>query len=259
MIEIDDLTVLFGGVRGLSALTASLPEPVTGLVGPNGAGKTTLINVLSGFIRPAKGSVSVDSKDLKGIPVHKRAAFGIRRTFQNEQVVENLSAADNVAAVLDNVPTDGQPRRVLIARALDFVGLGAKASVLGRNLNAYERRMVEIARSTVGSPRLIMMDEPGAGLARMRASICARSSGTFTATVVLRCCWWITTSISFPQLARRPWSSISARRLPTARPPTCSPIPRSGPRISEFWRRAREHRADSAAPECRAQRQGRPA
>jgi branched-chain amino acid transport system ATP-binding protein len=166
MIEIDDLTVLFGGVRGLSALTASLPEPVTGLVGPNGAGKTTLINVLSGFIRPAKGSVSVDGKDLKGIPVHKRAAFGIRRTFQNEQVVENLSAADNVAAVLDNVPTDGQPRRALIARALDFVGLGAKASVLGRNLNAYERRMVEIARSTVGSPRLIMMDEPGAGLAQ---------------------------------------------------------------------------------------------
>ncbi|WP_314964024.1 ATP-binding cassette domain-containing protein, partial [Bradyrhizobium cosmicum] len=105
MIEIDDLTVLFGGVRGLNALTATLPEPITGLVGPNGAGKTTLINVLSGFIRPAKGSVRVDGRDLNRIPVHKRAAFGIRRTFQNEQVVENLSAADNIAAVLDNVPT----------------------------------------------------------------------------------------------------------------------------------------------------------
>ena len=166
MIEIHDLTVMFGGVRGLNALTANLPEPITGLVGPNGAGKTTLINVLSGFIRPAAGSVKVDGKDLKGIPAHRRAAFGIRRTFQNEQVVENLSAADNVAAVLDNVPTGGQPRRVLIANALDFVGLGAKANVLGRSLNAFERRMVEIARSTVGSPRLIMMDEPGAGLAQ---------------------------------------------------------------------------------------------
>ena len=166
MIEIDDLTVLFGGVRGLNALTACLPEPITGLVGPNGAGKTTLINVLSGFIRPAAGTVRVDGNDLRGIPAYKRAAFGVRRTFQNEQVVENLSAADNVAAVLDNVPTDGQPRRALIAKALDFVGLGAKANVLGRNLNAYERRMVEIARSTVGSPRLIMMDEPGAGLAQ---------------------------------------------------------------------------------------------
>ncbi|MFG3591235.1 ABC transporter ATP-binding protein [Bradyrhizobium sp. RDI18] len=166
MIEIDDLTVLFGGVRGLNALTATLPEPITGLVGPNGAGKTTLINVLSGFIRPAKGSLRVDGRDLNRIPVHKRAAFGIRRTFQNEQVVENLSAADNIAAVLDNVPTDGQPRSALIARALDFVDLGAKANVLGRSLNAYERRMVEIARATVGSPRLIMMDEPGAGLAQ---------------------------------------------------------------------------------------------
>jgi ABC-type branched-subunit amino acid transport system ATPase component len=166
MIEIDDLTVSFGGVRGLNALTASLPEPITGLVGPNGAGKTTLINVLSGFIRPATGSVRVNGRDLNGIPVHKRAVFGIRRTFQNEQVVENLSAADNVAAVLDNVPTDGQPRPALIARALDFVGLGAMANVPGHSLNAYERRMVEIARATVGAPRLIMMDEPGAGLAQ---------------------------------------------------------------------------------------------
>ena len=90
MIEIHDLTVMFGGVRGLNALTANLPEPITGLVGPNGAGKTTLINVLSGFIRPAAGSVKVDGEDLKAIPAHRRAAFGIRRTFQNEQVVENL-------------------------------------------------------------------------------------------------------------------------------------------------------------------------
>jgi branched-chain amino acid transport system ATP-binding protein len=166
MIEIDDLTVQFGGVRGLSALSARLPEPVTGLVGPNGAGKTTLINVLSGFVRPATGGVRVDSRDLSDVPIHKRAAFGIRRTFQNEQIVENLSAGDNVAAVLDNVPTDGEPRRDLIDRALGFVGLSAKRQVPGRGLNAYERRMLEIARATVGRPRLIMMDEPGAGLAQ---------------------------------------------------------------------------------------------
>ena len=159
---------MFGGVRGLNALTARLPEPVTGLVGPNGAGKTTLINVLSGFVKPSVGSVAIDGQDLQRIAPHKRAAFGIRRTFQNEQVVENLSAADNIAAVIDNVPTGGQPRARLIAEALDFVGLSAKARVLGRDLNAYDRRMVEIARATVGSPKLIMMDEPGAGLARGR-------------------------------------------------------------------------------------------
>jgi ABC-type branched-subunit amino acid transport system ATPase component len=166
MIEIDDLTVQFGGVRGLSSLTARLPEPVTGLVGPNGAGKTTLINVLSGFVRPTTGHVRIDGHDLKAIPIHKRAWFGIRRTFQNEQVVENLTAADNIAAVLDNVPTDGQPRAGLIARALEFVALSAKHDTLGRDLNAYQRRMLEIARATAGRPRLIMMDEPGAGLAQ---------------------------------------------------------------------------------------------
>jgi ABC-type branched-subunit amino acid transport system ATPase component len=166
MIEIHDLTVLFGGVRGLSALTATLSEPVTGLVGPNGAGKTTLINVLSGFVRPAGGTVKIDGENLDGIALHKRAAFGIRRTFQNEQVVENLTAADNIVAVLDNVPTDGRPRRELVAAALGFVGMASKSNVMGGDLNAYERRLVEIARTTVGRPRLVMMDEPGAGLSQ---------------------------------------------------------------------------------------------
>lgn len=166
MIEIDDLTVQFGGVRGLNALTASLDEPVTGLVGPNGAGKTTLINVFSGFVRPVTGRVCIASQDLKDIPIHKRAAFGIRRTFQNEQIVENLTAGDNVAAVLDNVPAGSRPRRQLIDEALEFVGLSAQRDVLGHDLNAYHRRMLEIARASVGRPRLIMMDEPGAGLAQ---------------------------------------------------------------------------------------------
>ena len=127
MIEIDDLTVQFGGVRGLNALTARLAEPVTGLVGPNGAGKTTLdqrsVRLRTGLRPGASGSMAGTSK---GIPLHKRAAFGIRRTFQNEQVVENLTAADNVAAVLDNVPGDGQPRRQSIEAALEFVGLAAE-------------------------------------------------------------------------------------------------------------------------------------
>ena len=164
MIEIHEVTVMFGGVRGLNALTASLPESVTGLVGPNGAGKTTLINVLSGFVAPTAGGVKIDGQDLKGIKPHKRAAFGIRRTFQNEQVVENLTAAENIAAVIDNVPTEG-PRGKLIDKALDFVGLRARARVLGRDLNAFDRRMVEIGRATVAKPRLVLMDEPGAGLA----------------------------------------------------------------------------------------------
>ena len=166
MIVIESLTVLFGGVRGLNELTATLPESVTGLVGPNGAGKTTLLNVLSGFVRPTAGSVSVDGADALKLAVHKRAAFGIRRTFQNEQVVENLSVEENVAAVLDNVPAAGQTRRQWIRRTLDYVGLAQRARDMGGALNAYDRRMLEIARATVGAPKLVMMDEPGAGLSQ---------------------------------------------------------------------------------------------
>jgi len=170
MIEIDGLTVRFGGVKGLSALSAVLPEKVTGLVGPNGAGKTTLLNVLSGFVRPAAGSVRVDGEDVLRLPVYRRAGFGIRRTFQNEQVVENLSVSDNVAAVLDNVPTGGEPAARLIRKVLDYVGLTQRAGRLGRELSAHDRRMVEIARATVGTPKLVMMDEPGAGLSQDEAT-----------------------------------------------------------------------------------------
>jgi ABC-type branched-subunit amino acid transport system ATPase component len=166
MIETRDLTVQFGGVRSINDLTVTLPEPVTGLVGPNGAGKTTLLNVLSGFVAPTAGSVRVDGVDALQLAVHKRAAFGIRRTFQNEQVVENLSVEDNVAAVLDNVPVVGQTRRQWIRQALDYVGMAQRARMLAGALNAYDRRMVEIARATAGAPKLVMMDEPGAGLSQ---------------------------------------------------------------------------------------------
>src|SRR5260370_2582964 len=170
MIEIEGLTVQFGGVRGLNDLGAKLPEPVTGLVGPNGAGKTTLLNVLSGFVAPIAGRVLVDGADALALPVHKRAAFGIRRTFKNEQVVENLSAEDNVAVVLDNVHVGGRSRRQSIRAALDYVGLGARGRARGAELNACDRRMLEIARATVGAPRLVMMDEPGAGLSEEEAA-----------------------------------------------------------------------------------------
>jgi ABC-type branched-subunit amino acid transport system ATPase component len=164
MIEIENLTVRFGGVRGLNELTATLDVPITALVGPNGAGKTTLLNVLSGFVHPTTGKVRVDGQEILRLAPYRRAGFGIRRTFQTEQVVENLSVWDHAAAILDNVPYGGRSRDELIRAALDFVGLTPQADALGRELTAHDRRMVEIARAVAGVPRLIMMDEPGAGL-----------------------------------------------------------------------------------------------
>jgi branched-chain amino acid transport system ATP-binding protein len=164
MIEISDLEVRFGGVRALRTLTATLDAPVTGLIGPNGAGKTTLLNVLSGFIRPTAGTVKVDGQDVARLAAWRRSAFGIRRTFQTEQVVLNLSVWDNIAGMLDHVPFAPRARDDVIRSALIYTGLSDRGHLMGGALAAADRRMVEIARCVVGSPKVIMMDEPGAGL-----------------------------------------------------------------------------------------------
>jgi len=169
MIEINDLVVSFGGVSAIGGLTATLEAPVTGLIGPNGAGKTTLLNVLSGFVMPARGTIRVDGADIARIATYRRSAFGIRRTFQTEQVVLNLSIWDNIAAIVDHVPHDKRRRADIIRDSLAYVGLLDRPHKMGGDLAASGRRMVEIARGIVGSPRLIMMDEPGAGLSEAEA------------------------------------------------------------------------------------------
>jgi ABC-type branched-subunit amino acid transport system ATPase component len=164
MISISDLAVEFGGIRPIHNLTVTLSDSIVGVVGPNGAGKTTLLNVLSGFVVPVSGSVTAFGQNLLSMPPHQRARWGLRRTFQTEQVVENLSVWDNVAVMLDTVPLSRQDRHQQVEAALDFVGLESSAERIGQELNSYERRLVEIARAVVGEPRIILMDEPGAGL-----------------------------------------------------------------------------------------------
>jgi ABC-type branched-subunit amino acid transport system ATPase component len=164
VIEISGVTVQFGGVCGINDLTATLAAKITGLVGPNGAGKTTLLNVLSGFVRPSAGTIKLDGENVLRLSPYRRAAYGIRRTFQTEQVVENLTVWNNVAAALDNLLLGGRSRSELIDAALAYVGLGGRSQQVGGALNASDRRMVEIARCIIAKPRLVMIDEPGAGL-----------------------------------------------------------------------------------------------
>ncbi len=164
MIRIETLTVQFGGVRPLDALDGEFKAPICGLIGPNGAGKTTLLNVLSGFVTPVKGSVSLDGIALRSLSPVRRVVIGLRRTFQQELVVDEMSAHDNVRAIADHVVASRQEARVQINRAMDFVGLTDRAHVPGRQLNLYERRMIEIGKTLIGKPRAILLDEPGAGL-----------------------------------------------------------------------------------------------
>ena len=103
MIKIDGLSVRFGGIKPLDELDAEFAAPICGLIGPNGAGKTTLLNVLSGFVTPIKGTILLNDTALLGLSPRRRVSMGLRRTFQQELVVDELTATENIQAVADHV------------------------------------------------------------------------------------------------------------------------------------------------------------
>jgi branched-chain amino acid transport system ATP-binding protein len=160
MLALREVTVRFGGVVPLDGVTLAFRCGVCGLVGPNGAGKTTLLNVISGFTAPAAGEVVADGVDLLAMPAHRRARWGLRRTFQREQVVPRLTVRENIGVALEHGGgTDG----LAADDALELVGLGEVASERAAVLNTVQRRLLEIARTIAGRPRLVLLDEPGAG------------------------------------------------------------------------------------------------
>ena len=164
MIEVADLTVRFGGVTSLDAMSVTFKAGTCGLIGPNGAGKTTFFNVLSGFVRPAAGTVRAFGEDLLSMVHFRRARWGVRRTFQTEQAIEELSVFDNVAMVHEQARLAGASRRRDVLGAISFVGLGADPAATVGTLAAGERRLLEVARAVVGRPKLVLLDEPAAGL-----------------------------------------------------------------------------------------------
>jgi branched-chain amino acid transport system ATP-binding protein len=164
VIEVSDLTVRFGGVTPLDGMTLTFQEGTCGLIGPNGAGKSTFFNVLSGFVKPATGSVTAFGENLLDIAHFRRARWGVRRTFQTEQAIEELSLFDNVAMIHEHSGLARNSRRVDTLAAIAFVGLDVDPDRKVGTLGAAERRLVEVARAVVGQPRLVLLDEPAAGL-----------------------------------------------------------------------------------------------
>ena len=165
MIEIKNLTVQFGGVRPIDGLSVCLDESIVGLIGPNGAGKTTLLNVLSGFVVPVSGTVCVDGKDVTHVAPHLRAAMGLRRTFQTDQIADDLTLWENVLAIADHAGIGSQRERAMeVAGAIEYVGLTRRIHRRGYALSTQERHLAEIAKALIGKPRLVMLDEPGAGM-----------------------------------------------------------------------------------------------
>jgi ABC-type branched-subunit amino acid transport system ATPase component len=165
MIEIEQLTVQFGGVKPIDELTVTLRRAVSGLIGPNGAGKTTLLNVFSGFVKPVRGTVSVNGCMLTGIAPHQRARLGLRRTFQTDQIAEDLTLRQNVEAIADHAGFATRAEAQLaVDGAIAYVGLERRANRRGSDLTTQERHLAEIAKALIGKPSLVMLDEPGAGM-----------------------------------------------------------------------------------------------
>jgi branched-chain amino acid transport system ATP-binding protein len=164
MIAIEDVTVRYGGLVALDAVSADLAAPVAGIIGPNGAGKTTLMNVVSGFARAATGRVVVDGRDILRLAPHRRARAGLRRSFQREQIAGDLTAFENVLVQTDWSLTGGRAKRAEAAEMLRVVGLSDRADTPGAQLSGFERRLVDVARCMAGGPRLVMFDEPAGGM-----------------------------------------------------------------------------------------------
>jgi len=164
VIEVEGLTVRFAGVTPIDDMSVVFPGGTCGLIGPNGAGKTTFFNVLSGFVKPAAGSITAFGQNMLKLSDYKRARWGLRRTFQTEMAVEKLSVFDNVALIHEHSGAKRSTRNEDVLKAIEFVGLQAPPNAKVGGLGARERRLVEVARAVVGRPRVVLLDEPAAGL-----------------------------------------------------------------------------------------------
>jgi branched-chain amino acid transport system ATP-binding protein len=164
VIEVNELTVRFGGVVPIDHMTLTFPGGTCGLIGPNGAGKTTFFNVLNGFVRPMSGTVQAFGDDLLAMTDFRRSRWGLRRTFQTEQAIANLSVFDNVLLVHESTGGPRGSRRSDVMDAVTLVGLEREMDRKVGVLGPAQRRLVEVARALVGEPKVVLLDEPGAGL-----------------------------------------------------------------------------------------------
>ena len=180
LLEADRVTVRFGGIHALTEADFTIPDrTVTALIGPNGAGKTTMLNAITGMTHIDGGAIRLAGQDIACLPPHKRAAHGVVRTFQNLEVFTSLSVLENVmtghhahtrysiAASLLRTPSFRRAENACRDRALaclDFVGLSAERDTPAGDLPYGKQRLLEIARGLAADPKLLLLDEPAAGL-----------------------------------------------------------------------------------------------
>jgi branched-chain amino acid transport system ATP-binding protein len=177
VLELQSVSRHFGGVRAVDALDLSVKQrEIVGLIGPNGSGKSTTVNLITGMFAPSSGRVLFEGTDLAALPTHVRLQRGIARTFQNIRLFGHLTVWQNLW-VAQNSPEDRAKRgffkrwlggqtgvREEIAQLLEFGGLAHKQNELASNLAFGEQRRLELARALATRPKLLLLDEPAAGM-----------------------------------------------------------------------------------------------
>ncbi len=180
MLTINNLTKNFGGVQAVKGVSFTVAAgEITGLIGPNGAGKTTCFNLINGLMPVTAGSISMDGRELVGLPPYRRAARGLARTFQNIQLFGGMTVLENILVgrhlcqevgllqALLPLPQVRQAQAAARERSLELlrlVGLEGKGELPAESLAYGEQRRLEIGRALSQEPQLLLLDEPAAGL-----------------------------------------------------------------------------------------------
>jgi branched-chain amino acid transport system ATP-binding protein len=175
LLHIEDLTKRFGGVVASDCISLAVaPGELHAIIGPNGAGKTTLIGELTGEIAPNTGRIRFDGRDITALPTYRRSALGLARSFQITSLFPDFTALDNVALAVQahaghsfHFWRDARTEsalRVPARAALDRVGLAGRADVTVSKLSHGEHRQLEIAMALATGPRMLLLDEPMAGM-----------------------------------------------------------------------------------------------
>lgn len=180
LLEVKNLGISFGGLRAVDDFEVSIKKgQLYGLIGPNGAGKTTVFNLLTGVYKPSEGIIKLDTHNITGLKTIEINKAGIARTFQNIRLFKDLSVLDNVKAGLHNhykystfegilrMPNYFKMEKAMNERAMELLKvfeLDGEADYLAANLPYGKQRKLEIARALATEPKLLLLDEPAAGM-----------------------------------------------------------------------------------------------